>query len=161
MFSYAGLLGNPDDCRKMIRQLHEFGVDELACLIDFGLTDELVMQGLDPLTRLREEYDAARIGRDHYSYVVAGAGLLHHLCDDPAAIRSLNSVKGIFVCDNKMPSFMPGMGSITVPLMSLQSNLATTDVESLLWATPIDKAGKVGVSPATGMVNTVLNEEFE
>ncbi|MFX5562965.1 hypothetical protein ABTD73_21165, partial [Acinetobacter baumannii] len=36
-FKTAGLFGSPSSCLATIDKLKQFGVDEVACLIDFGV----------------------------------------------------------------------------------------------------------------------------
>ena len=48
------LFGTPQSCRKMVDRLTDIGVDELACLIDFGVDRESVMENLSFLNRLRK-----------------------------------------------------------------------------------------------------------
>ena len=50
------LCGTPDKCAGLIDRLGEVGVNEAACLIDFGLSHELVMESLVHLTELTERY---------------------------------------------------------------------------------------------------------
>jgi hypothetical protein len=50
----AGLLGTVNKARRTVDRLRGLQVDELACLIDFGLPDEQVLGGLDHLNRLRQ-----------------------------------------------------------------------------------------------------------
>ena len=52
----AGLFGAPDDCVAMVDGLSDLGVDEIACLIDFGLDTDTVLDGLGHLDRLRRHY---------------------------------------------------------------------------------------------------------
>ena len=52
----AGLFGAPDDCMTMVDGLCDLGVDEIACLIDFGLDTDTVLDGLGHLDRLRRQY---------------------------------------------------------------------------------------------------------
>ena len=52
----AGLFGAPDDCMAMVDGLSALGVDEIACLIDFGLDTDTVLDGLGHLDRLRRQY---------------------------------------------------------------------------------------------------------
>jgi natural product biosynthesis luciferase-like monooxygenase protein len=53
-YFYTGaLMGTPAHCARLIWQLREIGVDEIACLIDFLDTDQ-VMAGLPYLDTLRE-----------------------------------------------------------------------------------------------------------
>ncbi|MCH7417507.1 MupA/Atu3671 family FMN-dependent luciferase-like monooxygenase [Pseudomonas mosselii] len=49
----AGLIGDLNDAIKMVDRCHAAGVDEFACLIDFGLEHEQVMAGLEQLNALR------------------------------------------------------------------------------------------------------------
>lgn len=48
----CGLLGTPETARRTIGQLHRIGVDEIACLIDFGLPAETVLPGLKRIAEL-------------------------------------------------------------------------------------------------------------
>ncbi|HSF43041.1 MAG TPA: MupA/Atu3671 family FMN-dependent luciferase-like monooxygenase, partial [Thermoanaerobaculia bacterium] len=49
-----GLFGTPRSCLEMIRNLEEIGVNEVACLVDFGVPAEDVLASLHHLDRLRE-----------------------------------------------------------------------------------------------------------
>lgn len=48
------LIGTPTSCMKMIDRLKAMGVDEVACLIDFGVDVDSVMESLDHLVVLKE-----------------------------------------------------------------------------------------------------------
>ncbi|MES2481041.1 MAG: MupA/Atu3671 family FMN-dependent luciferase-like monooxygenase [Pseudomonadota bacterium] len=48
----SALIGTPERCLAMVRRLQEAGVDEVACLIDFGIDNQLVLDGLHDLARL-------------------------------------------------------------------------------------------------------------
>lgn len=50
----AGLIGDLNYAKQVIDLCHTAGVDEIACLIDFGLRHERVMDGLDQLSALRK-----------------------------------------------------------------------------------------------------------
>jgi natural product biosynthesis luciferase-like monooxygenase protein len=54
-FDHGGLLGTVDKCRPAVERFRDIGVDEIACLIDFGLPTKTVLQGLEHLNRLRAE----------------------------------------------------------------------------------------------------------
>ena len=51
-FRTASLIGTPDECRDMMRRVAAIGVNEIACLLDFGLPAEQVLEGLDRLLPL-------------------------------------------------------------------------------------------------------------
>ncbi len=52
-FYMAGLLGSPEKCLDMIDQVEQIDVDEVACLIDFGVEEETVMRALEKLNVVR------------------------------------------------------------------------------------------------------------
>jgi natural product biosynthesis luciferase-like monooxygenase protein len=54
-FDDGGLLGTVPKARSVVRRLRDIGVDEVACLIDFGLPEKTVLAGLDQLNQLREQ----------------------------------------------------------------------------------------------------------
>jgi natural product biosynthesis luciferase-like monooxygenase protein len=53
-FETSGLFGTPSTCLGMIDRLKAIGVDEVACLIDFGLDFDSVIASLYHLDTLRE-----------------------------------------------------------------------------------------------------------
>ncbi|MBD2208316.1 LLM class flavin-dependent oxidoreductase [Nostoc linckia FACHB-104] len=58
------LIGTAENCHQTIARLQEIGVDEIACLVDFGLEFKTVMTSLDKLTDFKQNYqlikDASR-----------------------------------------------------------------------------------------------------
>ncbi|RSM78001.1 LLM class flavin-dependent oxidoreductase [Kibdelosporangium aridum] len=54
--TWGSLLGSVQTCRKMLADLQDLGVDEVACFVDFGLSHDDVLTGLHRLAELREEF---------------------------------------------------------------------------------------------------------
>ncbi len=54
-YQTSGLFGTPESCKKIIKNLKETDVDEIACLIDFGVDSDLVMAHLHYLNQVRRE----------------------------------------------------------------------------------------------------------
>ena len=52
-FAERGLFGTVDDAARMVERLREIGVDEIACLIDFGVDGKVALDGLQTLNELR------------------------------------------------------------------------------------------------------------
>lgn len=52
-FDTASLLGTPEKCAEQVARLEDAGVDEVACLIDFGLAEGEVLAGLEQLHAMR------------------------------------------------------------------------------------------------------------
>ncbi|AXI78854.1 MupA/Atu3671 family FMN-dependent luciferase-like monooxygenase [Peterkaempfera bronchialis] len=55
-FGKGALLGTPDSCGAVVERFRGMGVTEIACLIDFGVDEELVVQSLSHLDELRGRY---------------------------------------------------------------------------------------------------------
>lgn len=53
-FGTSGLFGTPESCRARVDALRAAGVDEIACLIDFGIDADLVLKHLEHLDCLRK-----------------------------------------------------------------------------------------------------------
>ena len=51
------LIGTPDHCAPVVDKLAEAGVDELCCLIDFGVDLESTMESLHYLSELKKRYE--------------------------------------------------------------------------------------------------------
>ena len=70
-FRRHGLFGDVDRCRQRVAEMAERGVDEIACLIDFGIDDAKVVESLPLLARVnaepvqREETVFARLVRQY------------------------------------------------------------------------------------------------
>ncbi len=62
-FQTHALIGTLQTGKKMLERLSEIGVDEIACLIDFGVDAETVMEGLDSLNILRKRYQKEFAGQ--------------------------------------------------------------------------------------------------
>lgn len=58
-FNSDSLIGTPEKCERLIRRLVAVGVDEIACLIDFGLDVSTVMEGLKNLGALKARFETA------------------------------------------------------------------------------------------------------
>ncbi|MCM3267860.1 MupA/Atu3671 family FMN-dependent luciferase-like monooxygenase [Paenibacillus elgii] len=52
----SSLLGTPDKCAKLVETLRDIGVGEIACLIDFGVDRETVMESLALLSELQRKF---------------------------------------------------------------------------------------------------------
>lgn len=52
-YQQTALMGSVESCARMVRAVHAAGADEIACLIDFGLPFQTIMDGLGHLDVLR------------------------------------------------------------------------------------------------------------
>lgn len=70
----ASLLGTPAFCSRLVNRLAAAGVDEIACLLDFGLDEERVLAGLELLDGLRGVHQRMPNGEATASPLPEGAG---------------------------------------------------------------------------------------
>ncbi len=54
-----GMFGTPETCLAMTSRLQQAGVDEVACLVDFGVDDDTVLAGLAGINTLRRTVQRA------------------------------------------------------------------------------------------------------
>ncbi|QSQ15807.1 non-ribosomal peptide synthetase/type I polyketide synthase [Myxococcus landrumensis] len=52
----GGLFGTPDTCAPVVERVRSLDVDEVACLVDFGVEVEATLEGLQHLDVLRRRY---------------------------------------------------------------------------------------------------------
>ncbi|HVM49205.1 MAG TPA: MupA/Atu3671 family FMN-dependent luciferase-like monooxygenase, partial [Candidatus Acidoferrum sp.] len=58
-FETSGLFGTPESCLPMIEKLRAHDIDEVACLIDFGVSPDVVLASLLHLDALRQAANTA------------------------------------------------------------------------------------------------------
>lgn len=52
-FATGALFGTPESCQSLLADIHAIGVDEIACLVDFGVAPAQVTDSFPQLDRLR------------------------------------------------------------------------------------------------------------
>lgn len=57
-FEDSGLFGTVQDCLDRVEQLKRIGVSEIACLIDYGIETQVVLDSLRPLTEVLRQSNA-------------------------------------------------------------------------------------------------------
>jgi natural product biosynthesis luciferase-like monooxygenase protein/amino acid adenylation domain-containing protein/FkbM family methyltransferase len=118
-FETSALLGTPETCLDMIGQLKAAGVDEVACLIDFGVEQEAVLSSLRDLNDLKERSNARKIkGGEDYSedYSIAAQinryGVTHLQCTpsmarmlslEPEALDAFRKVRNLMIGGEAFP----------------------------------------------------------
>jgi natural product biosynthesis luciferase-like monooxygenase protein/FkbM family methyltransferase len=108
-YETSGLFGTPETCLQMIDRLKRAGVDEVACLIDFGVDVDSVISNLTYLDQLRARCQAEQRA-DEGDYSLASQltkyGVTHMQCTpslarllllDPAARTAVNTLRYLFL----------------------------------------------------------------
>ncbi len=114
-FTTNGLFGTPESCLPMLRDLSEIGVDEVACLIDFGVPSEAVLQHLQQLNQLRElctvgagtddgfESIPAQIRKHRVTHLQCTPSLVRLLLEDSDALSALGSLSRLLLGGEALP----------------------------------------------------------
>lgn len=118
-FETAGIFGTPTSCLPLIDDLKRAGVDEVACLIDFGVEEELVLESLNHLNKLRELANpqakpeevsgsqdfsiAAQILRHKVTHFQCTPSMARILSADPAALSGISSLQKVLLGGEALP----------------------------------------------------------
>jgi natural product biosynthesis luciferase-like monooxygenase protein len=82
-FEDSGLFGTVEDCINRVEQLKRLGIGEIACLIDYGIAKETVLEGLYPLAEVLRRVNAgASVAEDDFSIAaqIRRHGVTHLQC---------------------------------------------------------------------------------
>ncbi|HEY9285640.1 MAG TPA: MupA/Atu3671 family FMN-dependent luciferase-like monooxygenase, partial [Pyrinomonadaceae bacterium] len=114
-YNTSGLFGTPQSCLQMINRLKSIGVDETACLIDFGVDADSTLAGLRQLNLLRQLSDAGReadeddrtpaeqLARHNVTHMQCTPSLAGALVEDPAAAGPLGTLGKMLVGGEALP----------------------------------------------------------
>ncbi len=92
-FEESGLFGTIEDALARVEELKRIGVDEVACLIDYGIAPATVLDGLRPLAEvLRRANRTPELAADDFSLAaqIARHGVTHLQCT-PSMARMIAS----------------------------------------------------------------------
>jgi non-ribosomal peptide synthetase component F/methionyl-tRNA formyltransferase len=86
-FATGALFGSPSQCLSIVEQLREIGVDEIACLVDFGLTDDQILNALPALNELKLAASAGNSDddTDDIATLIERHQVTHFQCTPPRA----------------------------------------------------------------------------
>jgi natural product biosynthesis luciferase-like monooxygenase protein len=145
-FELCGLLGTPATCRKILGRLEAAGVDEVACLIDFGVETDAVLQSLTLLDRVREEAqredtETGEAGSLSLVEQVARHGVTHLQCtpsfarllvQSPETVKSLGALRALLVGGEAFPV---GLAQQLRPLVRGDIINMYGPTETTIWST--------------------------
>lgn len=108
-FETSSLFGTPSTCLQMINSLKAIGVDEVGCLIDFGVDLESVLSGLHHLNAVKElsnkktntdaaDYSlAAQIAIHNVTHLQCTPSLARMLIQDNKALKAMGSLRKLML----------------------------------------------------------------
>jgi natural product biosynthesis luciferase-like monooxygenase protein len=88
-YETSGLFGTPEGCLAMVDKLKAIGVDDIACLIDFGIDAATVMEHLSYLNQLRKTATPRLANAEHTLPALMKRHGVTHLQCTPSMARML------------------------------------------------------------------------
>ncbi len=172
-YSTSGLFGSLSTARRFVESVRAIGVDEVACLVDFGVPTDLALAHLPQLAQVAAEFrrgaadtPAARSSHEVPETVpemIRKHGVTHFQCtptmaqillQDPAARPALRELRQMLVGGEALP----------LPLAEELSSLVGTvtnvygPTETTVWSSSADvKAGDREVSIGRPLANQSLH----
>ena len=173
-FNDSGLFGTIQDAIERVAQVRAIGVTEIACLIDYGIDVDHVMEGLKPLAEVLKQVNADVVPSDN-DYSIAAQILRHkvtHLQCTPSMAQMLVMNDEARVALAQLDYVMVGGEALPGALAGELRNLTGAHLENMygptettIWSTTQTIRTEKGTVPiGTPIANTqvyVLDEGLQ
>ncbi|MEV7214669.1 amino acid adenylation domain-containing protein [Kitasatospora cineracea] len=113
-FEASGLFGSPEDCAELVRSLSAAGVDEIACLVDFGVSPDEVLDSLGKVDELRRAHEAEVVEHPHslaalcarhgVTLLQGTPSLFAAVAAEPEALEALTGLRALLIGGEAFPS---------------------------------------------------------
>jgi natural product biosynthesis luciferase-like monooxygenase protein len=169
-FDTSGLLGTPEHCADLIDAVKVIGVDEVACLIDFGVAHEQVLGALEHLavarelseerrrTAMADEPITAQLRRHAVTHLQCTPSMAGTLADDDESGAEIARLRRLLVGGEALP------GPLATRLAGLLPGAVHNmygPTEATVWATTavVDETGPVTIGrPMTNVRAYVVDQ---
>jgi natural product biosynthesis luciferase-like monooxygenase protein len=170
-FETAGLFGTPESAIAMVDSLKAIGVNELACLVDFGVDEDVVLAHLPYLKQLMEasnggdaqaadarvldpEYTIARqLVRRRVTHMQCTPSLARMLASDPEALSALRGLDRLLLGGEALPADLARQMAATVRGRVLNMYGPT---ETTVWSTTAEVRENEPITIGRPIANTVV-----
>ena len=143
-FETSGLLGTRSTCLKMVERLKAIGVNEIACLVDFGIDFQSTMDSLSHLDHIRQESNAstaatssdfsvaAQIARHGVTHLQCTPSLASIFAASPETLQELRPLHTLMLGGETLPASLARQlsGAISGRLLNMYGPTETT-----IWST--------------------------
>ncbi len=163
-FEDSGLFGTVDDALARIEQVQAIGVGEVACLIDYGIPVEKVLEGLGPLSRVVAECRengpaagdfsiAAQVVRHGVTHLQCTPSMARMLVTNADSARALKRLSHILVGGEALP------GALAAELRATGARVTNMygPTETTIWSSTAEAQGGAGV---VGIGHPIANTQL-
>lgn len=173
-FEDSGLFGTVEDCLMRVEQLKRIGVSEIACLIDYGIATDQVLEGLKPLaevlrlsntetTLADDDYSiAAQITRHKVTHMQCTPSMAQMLVMNDEARHTLSRLDHLMIGGEALPGALAGeLADLTgAHIENMYGPTETTIWSTTQTVTPTDGVVSVG-TPIANTRAYVLDDECQ
>ncbi|HUD31043.1 MAG TPA: MupA/Atu3671 family FMN-dependent luciferase-like monooxygenase [Novosphingobium sp.] len=155
-FETSGLFGTPEDNVALVRRLSGLGVDEIGCLVDFGVDTQTVIAHLPAIARLREMTQGSGqaqerplhelMARHGVTHLQCTPSLLQVLASDEASRPRLAALQRLMVGGEAFPPHLARdmTGLVSGSVMNMYGPTETTVWSAVHTLEPQDAAPPLG-----------------
>jgi natural product biosynthesis luciferase-like monooxygenase protein len=165
-FETSGLFGTVETCLAMVQRLKGIGIDELACLIDFGVASSTALEHLEHLNRLRElagDVPAHSAGHSAIPALIARHKVTHLQCT-PSMASLLTADRESRLALRGLRAMMVGGEALSTPQAQSLGELVLGKLinmygptETTVWSSTYTVAGDEATIPiGRPIANTAL-----
>ncbi|RFU11949.1 LLM class flavin-dependent oxidoreductase, partial [Rhodobacteraceae bacterium W635] len=162
-FNDSGLFGTVEDALDRVEQLKRIGVDEIACLIDYGIERQKVLDGLEPIAEVLKRANAgdalaeddfsiaAQIIRHGVTHLQCTPSMARMLIGNDEARMALARVKHLMIGGEALPGSLVAelRGATRARIENMYGPTETT-----IWSTTQPATGGEGI---TGIGRPIAN----
>lgn len=170
-FDDSGLFGTVEDCVAKVDALKQIGVNEVACLIDYGIGTAQVLEGLKPLAKVVKRSNtvqelavddfsiAAQLVRHEVTHLQCTPSMARMICMNDEARGALAGLQEIMIGGEALP------GALVTELKSASKATITNmygPTETTIWSSTRLAEGQGTVPLGQPIANTqfyVLDEQ--
>lgn len=173
-FEDSGLFGTVDDCLNRVEQLKRIGVDEIACLIDYGIEKQTVLNGLTLLAEVLKGANA-QVELDEDDFSIAAQIIRHgvtHLQCTPSMARMISMNDEARAALGRVEHLMIGGEALPGALVGEFADITRAGIENMygptettIWSTtetarPSESVVNIGAPIANTQVY-VLDDDLQ
>ncbi len=166
-FETAGLFGSPEKALGMVDRLKAIGANELACLVDFGVDADTVLESLPHLDRLRQmsnqtatvddsgaDYSIpAQIRARRVTHLQCTPSMARMIGSDPEGLAALGGLKRLLVGGEALPT---DLAETLASVVSGEVHNMYGPTETTIWSTTARVCQDEMVSIGRPIANTTI-----
>jgi natural product biosynthesis luciferase-like monooxygenase protein len=166
-FSDSGLFGTVEDAIRRVEQLKAIGVDEIACLIDFGIATDAVLDGLPLLAEVMrrtsrpasgaegEHGIATQIMRRAVTHLQCTPSMVRMMITNDEARAAMSRIRHFFIGGEALPGALVSELRQISPAATVENMYGPT--ETTIWSSTQRAEPCDGVVP---LGSPIANTQF-